>query len=156
MDEKTLWGILIGVYVFSALPLIIKSLDNDERDKARQKFYPGHVDKEEHVREKRDLILNLIWIVGLATLLAAYSADWHPVGTAVLIFGAILSTLAIRFLLKRRAAGRPIVAQKSTILHTPISSSVSQRMHELQKLWKDELISDEEYQKKKQQLLKEI
>lgn len=100
MNEQTLWGILISIYVIPfCLWLMLKHNDNDARKEAREKFYPGHV--EEDRQDNRLMILTLLWGVGLAALLAAWKANWHPIGTAVILFGAMLLMLIVRFALRR-------------------------------------------------------
>lgn len=98
MDEQTLWGILIFVYVAIAAWLMVKHSDNDARVEARKKLYPGREIKDE---ENDLLILNVIWGVGLFVLLIAYYAGWHPISaTAALIAFAFLA-FSVRKALKR-------------------------------------------------------
>lgn len=154
MSEQTQWGVLLLVYVLSVLPLAIKSLDNDAREEAQKKFYPGRVVDEQ--QGERLTKFFWIWVGGLALLLAAYKTGWGPIVAVITLFGSMLSIFAVRFALKRWAAGKPASSQKRTILDTQTNSSISQKILELQGLRNDELITEEEFQKKKQQLLEKF
>lgn len=155
MNEKAQWGLLLVIYVLAAIPLMIKSGVNDARELAYMKRYPGRV-PDQRQSDRLNKLMGT-WVGGLVALLLAYEAGWSPIVAATILFGVILSMLVVRFALRRWAAGKHIVPQeRTTTLGTQTNISVSQKIRDLQGLRNDELITEEEYQKKKQQLLEEL
>lgn len=96
MNDQALWGLLLIVYV---VPFWIWQVSEHYNIEARKKLYPGRT--EEVYRDSRFNRLGLLWCVGLVAVLAAWKADWHPIGTAIVLFAAVLLTLAIRYSVRR-------------------------------------------------------
>lgn len=96
MNEQAIWGLLLILYV---VPFWLWQFSEFNKIETRKKIYAGRVD--EILREKRFDNLGLLWCIGLAAVLAAWKAGWHPIGTAIVLFGAIALTLVVRFAVRR-------------------------------------------------------
>lgn len=91
MNDQTLWGLLLTVYV---VPFWLWQLSEHEKIEARKRLYPGRSDEERHDRllTRR----SLVWCGGLAAILGAWGADWNPIGTAVAVSVGFVAVLAMR------------------------------------------------------------
>lgn len=87
MTEQVMWGLLLVAYI---VPFWLWQISAHNTVEIRKELYPGR--KEEEVSETRVIWLGLGWCVGLAVLLFAWHAGWHPMGF-VLLVGALVATV---------------------------------------------------------------
>lgn len=99
MSDQTLWGLLLVLYVLPAGVFMVWRQSEDSVSDIRKELYPGRTEilDDESKRESQFTKFTTVWCIGLVLLLAAYSAQWNPVGTGVLVIGLSASLLALYF-----------------------------------------------------------
>lgn len=96
MDQQAQWGLVLILYV---VPFWVWQVSAHGTVEIRKSLYPGRSD--ERRLEHRNGRLETAWIVGLLLLLGAWSANWKPVPTAVVVAGLASVALVVRLLVRR-------------------------------------------------------
>jgi len=96
MSDEALWGALLLIYI---IPIAVWQINEWSTDEARKRLYPGRAPDAQ--RESRTLKLGLLWCAGLAGLLAAWTAGWHPIAAAVIFLIVPVLLFGLYVLIKR-------------------------------------------------------